>query len=223
MKLVLGNKNYSSWSLRPWILAKQFGLEFDEQMVWLYGPNAAEQLLEASGSKKVPVLHDGELTVWDSLAICEYLNDTYLDGEAWPSDAKLKAKARAATAEMHSSFATLRQLMPMNCRQLRRINISDALQTDINRVLDIWQQALADSQGPWLFGEFSIADAFYAPIVLRFTTYQIAVPEVVQNYMDWVTSQPAMQQWLADSKAEVNIADAGVGEVNEAGEFVANL
>src|SRR4029077_2192207 len=195
--LVIGNKNYSSWSLRPWLLLKHLGVAFEEILVPLDRPSTREDLEKYSPSGRVPVLRHGELTVWDSLAICEYLAE--LTGRGWPAAPAARAVARAVSAEMHSGFTTLRSLWPMNARaRNRRTAMTAALEADVERIDQIWNDCRArfGAAGPWLFGEYSIADAMFAPVVLRFNTYgAAAVSPTVRWYMASVLEDPPLQEW----------------------------
>ena len=202
--LVIGNKNYSSWSLRPWLLLKHLGVAFEEILVPLDRPSTREDLEKHSPSARVPVLRHGDLTVWDSLAICEYLAE--LTGRGWPAAPAARAVARAVSAEMHSSFTTLRSLWPMNARaRNRHTAMTAALEADIERIDQIWNDCRArfGAAGPWLFGEYSIADAMFAPVVLRFNTYgAAAISPTVRWYMASVLEDPPLQEWLQGAKQE---------------------
>ena len=202
--LVIGNKNYSSWSLRPWLLLKHLGVAFEEILVPLDRPSTREDLEKHSPSARVPVLRHGDLTVWDSLAICEYLAE--LTGRGWPAAPAARAVARAVSAEMHSGFTTLRSLWPMNARaRNRRTAMTAALEADIERIDQIWNDCRArfGAAGPWLFGEYSIADAMFAPVVLRFNTYgAAAISPTVRWYMASVLEDPPLQEWLQAAKRE---------------------
>lgn len=204
--LLLGNRNYSSWSLRPWLLARYFELPFESETVPLFSTEGMAIIHARSPSGKVPLLTDGPLQIWDSLAICEYINERYLDGCAWPQDLTERARARALCAEMHSSFAALRSELSMNLRRPRGPRpdgvLSDACHADIERILTLWQQALARSNGPWLFGEFSIADAMYAPVVSRCDTYAIELPDIVAPWAERLLALPAMHEWAAAAAEE---------------------
>ncbi|MBY4675608.1 glutathione S-transferase family protein [Marinobacterium sp. CAU 1594] len=199
MKLVIGNKNYSSWSLRPWLLMQHFGLACEEIPIALFTPQMAAELPALSPSGKVPVLHDGDVVIWDSLAICEYLSERYLDGRGWPADLAIRGHARAVCAEMHSGFAALRSEMSMNLRRPigRRAEhaVSDQCHADIRRIEQIWLDCLARYDGPWLFGEFSIADAMFAPVASRLHTYAVELSAEATGYVERQLSQPAFQQW----------------------------
>ncbi|MDZ7652757.1 MAG: glutathione S-transferase family protein [Burkholderiaceae bacterium] len=208
MKLVIGNKNYSSWSLRPWLALKMAGIEFDEVRIPLDQPDTKSKILRYSPTGKVPCLIDGRLTVWDSLAICEYVNETHAQGGLWPADRATRATARAITAEMHSGFAALRTHLSMDIRARKPARGAEAqrlagVQADIERIVALWTAALDASGGPMLFGEFCIADAFYAPVVTRFVTYGVALPPLLAAYSDRVLSLPPMQAWVAAAQAEV--------------------
>ena len=212
MQLVIGNKNYSSWSLRPWMLLSTLNLNFEEIPVSLKAEGLSNRLAQYSPTSRVPVLIDDDVTVWDSLAICEYVSERYLDGKGWPSDIEKRAEARAVTAEMHSGFGGLRSEMPMNCRALRRVEASEQTRRDIARVDEIWAKGMA-AGGPWLFGEFSIADCFYAPVVMRFKTYGVELSAGAQQYQDWFLRHEALNTWVAAAKQETEIVpedEAGV-------------
>ena len=212
LTLVIGNRNYSSWSLRPWLAMKQAGLAFEEVRIVLRGPDTRERILRYSPSGRVPCLLDGALAVWDSMAICEYVNEQYCDGCLWPADVGRRARARSVAAEMHSGFAALRTHMSMDIRgrypergaaALARAEVA----VDVDRIRSIWTDCLAASGGPFLFGGFSIADAFYAPVVTRFNTYAVALATPLKAYSDAVFALPAMQQWVAASAAEPETID----------------
>jgi len=195
MLLVIGNKNYSSWSLRPWLAMKVLGLAFDEVRIPLYGPGSKEQILRYSPAGRVPILRDGDTVVWDSLAILEYLAERHR--QLWPADAAQRAKARAISAEMHSGFAALREHMSMNTRKrYRGKGRTPEVLADIARIDDIWAQA----KGPFLFGAFTAADAMYAPVVLRFRTYEVEVRQ--KSYMDAMLALSAMREWIEAAERE---------------------
>lgn len=217
MKLVIGNKNYSSWSLRAWLLLATFNVDFEEIQESLRQEtpqgNLTERLAQYSPTSRVPVLIDGPLTVWDSLAIDEYVSEKYLAGKGWPADSALRAKARAICAEMHSGFMGLRSECPMNCRATRQVELSTAAKQDIARIDDIWSHCMTDYDGPWLFGKFSIADCFYAPVVLRFKTYCISLSETASQYQHFALQHDTLNQWIKAGKAETEIVpedEAGV-------------
>ncbi|GAA3961274.1 glutathione S-transferase family protein [Allohahella marinimesophila] len=208
MKLVIGNKNYSSWSLRPWLLLRAHDIDFEEIMIQLATAATASEIDQYNSAGKVPVLLDQGLTVWDSLAICEYVSEHYLAGKGWPADPARRAEARACSAEMHAGFASLREAMPMNCRASgRRVLISDALARDIERIDALWSQMLQRHGGPWLFGEFSIADCMFAPVVFRFSTYAVDISSLSRTYMDTALAHPAMLDWLSQARAEAATID----------------
>ncbi|CAB3779133.1 glutathione S-transferase family protein [Pararobbsia alpina] len=209
MKLVIANKNYSSWSMRPWLLLKHYGIPFEEIQIWLQKDDSAEQIRKYSPSGRVPALigDDGHV-VWDSLAICETLAERFLEHPWWPRDANLRACARAVSAEMHSGFGDIREAMPMNIR-MRRPSIGEkaGLHPSVRRIDTLWRESLARSQGPFLFGEFGIADAMYAPVVMRFNSYQPTVlTDEARAYAERITALPAVREWIAASQDEPAIA-----------------
>jgi len=210
-KLVIGNKNYSSWSLRPWLLMKIADIEFEEINIELFKPEGKQQLLHYTDAGKVPVLIDNEMPIWDSLAIAEYLAEHHPEKVLWPLASDSRAIARAVTAEMHSSFNAIRGTLPMNCRRSTHYdNISPELQKDIDRICTIWKQCKKEygEQGDFLFGQFSIADAFYAPVVIRLNGYNIKVGDVERRYMDNVLALPALQEWIETAKQEKTVVEA---------------
>jgi glutathione S-transferase len=203
LTLIIGNKNYSPWSLRPWLLMKHIGLEFQEILIPLDTPETREQIDRYTASGRVPVLRQGPLSVWDSLAICEYVAE--LSGKGWPQAREARAVARAVCAEMHSGFSTLRSLWPMNARaRNRRTAVTAALEADIERIDELWNDCRSrfGSGGPWLFGEYSIADAMYAPVVLRFNTYGAHISQTARWYMASVLEDAPLQEWLQSAKQE---------------------
>ncbi|MBU2644319.1 glutathione S-transferase family protein [bacterium] len=204
MKLVIANKNYSSWSFRPWLLLTETGLVFEEVNESLNGDDLKERLGRYSPSCKVPVLIDGELTVWDSLAICEYVSEKYLAGKGWPLDEAARARARSISAEMHSSFQALRSEMPMNIRAKRTIEPSEAARNDIRRIDAIWTECRQEygNTGKWLFGGFSIADCMFAPVVMRFLTYGADLSGLSQQYMTDLLSNNSVKAWVGAAKEE---------------------
>lgn len=207
MKLVIGNKNYSTWSLRPWLLLDTFQIAFDEIPVSLLQHQIKERLGQYSASNKVPVLIDDALVVWDSLAICEYISEQYLHGKGWPDGIKDRANARSICAEMHSGFMALRGEMPMNCRALRTIILSAESKQDIQRIDNIWSSYAkpSDNGKLRLFGQFSIADCFFAPVVLRFATYGVRLSAQAQAYSDSILSDRSVQSWIFMAKKETEI------------------
>jgi glutathione S-transferase len=207
--LVIGNKRYSSWSLRPWLFLRHSGIDFDERVLALDTAAYASDIGALSPTRRVPVLHDGELVVWDSLAICEYANERWLGGRGWPADIAERAIARAACAEMHSGFAALRNECPMNvCRQLERpLALSSAAQADVARVRALWRELRTrhGAGGDFLFGAPGLVDAYYAPVVMRFWTYRLEADAVERAYVDAVRGLPAMREWIAAATAEREI------------------
>jgi glutathione S-transferase len=205
MKLVIGNKNYSSWSLRPWLLLRHAGIAFDELMLSFNQPDFKQQVLRYSPAGRVPVLIDGEVTVWDSLAIAEYVAEKFPARRLWPLDVRQRAQARAICAEMHAGFGELRANLCMNVSaRLPGLGWNLAVQRDIDRICAIWTglRARHAADGPFLFGAFSVADAYYAPVVTRFQTYAPALPADVLAYMNTILALPAMVQWQAEAAQE---------------------
>ena len=203
LTLVIANRNYSSWSLRAWLLMKHVGVAFDEIVIALDRPDTREQIDRYGPSGRLPVLRHGELCVWDSLAICEYVAE--LTGKGWPKAREARAVARSVCAEMHSGFTTLRSLWPMNARaRNRRTAVTAALEADIERIDEIWNDCRSHfgGAGAWLFGEYSVADAMYAPVVLRFNTYGACISQTARWYMASVLEDMALQQWLQAAKQE---------------------
>jgi len=212
--LVIGNKNYSSWSLRAWLALAAAGIDFEERRVRLRQSESRDEILQYSPSGKVPCLIDSDLTVWDSLAICETANELYAGGSLWPRDERQRSRARAVTAEMHSSFAALRTHMSMDIRARlpeaggRARQRADVAQ-DIERIQQVWRECLARGGGPFLFGSFSIADAFYAPVVTRFVTYAVELSAPLAEYSLAVRNLEPMQAWTAAAHAEVEVLADG--------------
>jgi|SRR5882724_3680264 len=206
--LVIGNKAYSSWSLRPWLLMKQAGIAFDEIRVSLYQDGAKRKLLQYSAAGKVPVLKDGDLTIWDSLSICEYLAEKYPEKQLWPAQAAARARARSVAAEMHSGFTNLRNQMPMNVRrEIPGRTRTPEVSAEVARIETIWNECRSrhGSSGPFLFGAFSIADAMYAPVVSRVRTYRVALGGAAAQYAGAIHALPAMQEWIAAAHAETEV------------------
>jgi len=206
MRLVIGNKNYSSWSLRPWLVLKQTGVPFEETRIPLDTPDTRRQILEFSPTGKVPVLIDGDLTIWDSLAIAEYLAEQYPAAKLWPSDVKSRAWARSVSAEMHSGFMPLRSHMSMDLRAARHgQGRTPEVLADIARIVTIWRDCRAEYavDGDFLFGAFTIADAMYAPVVSRFRTYGVPLDGICEAYAEAILALPAMQAWSQAAHAEV--------------------
>lgn len=203
--LIIGNKNYSSWSLRAWLALRAAGIPFREEKLGFFTEEFSRRLGALSPAGLVPVLLDDDFAVWDSLAICEYAAERHPQAGLWPRDARARARARALAAQMHSGFSALREALPMNIEaKLAGIDLPEAAVQDISRIQAIWQDTRAEfgQQGPFLFGAFSIADAFYAPVVSRFVTYGVAAAGPVRGYMDAVLALPAMQEWTRDACAE---------------------
>jgi len=215
LQLIIGNKNYSSWSLRAWLLAKHAGLAFSERQLDLTAPDFKTEILTLNPAGKVPALVVDGCVIWDSLAIAEYLAE--LCPELWPDAALERARARSLCAEMHAGFLSLRGSLPMNVRaEGRRVGLSEAVQHDIQRILAIWRTSREQhaGAGPWLFGRYSVVDAMYAPVVLRFRTYGISEPGLVAEYMGQVTSDPCLQAWLEDAAKETSVlASSEVGQI----------
>jgi glutathione S-transferase len=206
--LIIGNKNYSSWSLRPWLAMQQFRVDFAEIYVPLYTPEAPQQLRRYSPAGKVPILQHGSRTIWDSLAILEYLAEQFPQQDWWPRDAATRSLARSLSAEMHSGFTTLRTVMPMNCRaRFAGTAMTPALEQDIHRILEIWTTCRSEFSlsGDFLCGAFSIVDAMFAPVVLRFRTYGVALDAVCQTYAASMLALPAMQAWLQATEVELEV------------------
>ncbi|MDP5212885.1 glutathione S-transferase family protein [Pseudoalteromonas tunicata] len=211
MQLYIGNKNYSSWSLRAWLMLAKSGVSFDEVMLELDTPEFYQTLAPLTPSQKVPLLIDNDITVWDSLAICEYINDAYLNGTAWPEDLAERAKARALAAEMHSGFNALRNEMPMNIRATRHVELSEAALKDIARIDTIFAEQMQQvhrTQGGWLFGQWSIVDCMYAPVVLRLKTYQINLSDDATCYLNHVLASEALKRWIDAALLETTMVQA---------------
>jgi glutathione S-transferase len=205
MKLVIGNKNYSSWSLRPWLLLRQAGIAFEEIPVRLGTPGFAAQIAQYSPAGKVPTLVDDDITVWDSLSISEYLAERFPEKALWPADPAARALARSVCAEMHSGFPNVRNLLPMNVTAvLPGCGWNVAVQREVERIAAIWTDLRTrfGAEGPFLFGHFTVADAFYAPVVSRFATYGIHLPDLAQQYAVFILALPAMQEWIAAAREE---------------------
>ena len=212
MKLYIGNKNYSSWSMRPWVLLRHFGIPFDEVKVRFDSFSAdstfKREVLRVNPVGKVPVLVDGELVVWDTLAIAEYVAERFPEKSLWPADRALRARARSVSAEMHSGFGALRSHFPMNVEASlpaigeEVLKSQSGVRNDVARIVSMWEELLAAHGGPMLFGAFSIADAFFAPVVSRLRTYAVPVPPSVAAYMARVVESPGVAAWIADALAE---------------------
>jgi glutathione S-transferase len=207
--LVIGNKNYSSWSLRAWLVLREASIEFDEVRIPLHTAGYRDRIREHNPAGKVPVLLDGSRTVWDSLAIAEYVAERV--PSIWPADPAARARARSVSAEMHSSFFTIRQMLPLNVRAAGRTAAATAdLTAEIDRVAAIWEtcREAFGASGPCLFGAFSIADAFFAPVVLRFRTYGVSCRPVGQAYMEALRDRPSLREWTQAAAAESEIIEA---------------
>lgn len=204
MTLVVGNKNYSSWSLRPWLALVSAGASFDEVVIPLYEAASKEKILAYSPAGKVPALVVGDLVLWDSLAICEYVAETFPAAKLWPEDARARAVARSVSAEMHSGFAALRRELSMDLRARIEKTWSAEAEADIRRIEKSWEtcRATYGEGGPFLFGAFSIADCMYAPVVGRFTTYGVSVGPAAKAYMDAIWGLAPMQSWLEAARRE---------------------
>ena len=214
MQLVIGNKNYSSWSMRPWVLMRQAEIEFDEIQLRFdaFTPESrfkTELALLAPGGR-VPVLIDGPITVWDSLAIAEYLAERHPDKALWPADPADRARARSVCAEMHAGFSALRSHFPMNIEArladvgTRVLTEQPAVRADVDRIVQIWTELLARTSGPMLFGSFSIADAYFAPVAMRFVGYGVAVPMRIARYLEDVSTLPSVVAWVNEALVEAD-------------------
>jgi glutathione S-transferase len=207
MKLVIGNKNYSSWSMRPWLLLEHFAIAFDEVPIWFDDPHMAANIRVFAPSGRVPCLiGDDQQPVWDSLAIAETLAERFPQHAFWPRDAAARARARSLSAEMHAGFTQVRSYMPMNVRASwpGRVFTPDVL-ADVARIDSIWREAMAQSEGPFLCGEFGIVDAMYAPVVMRFNTYQPALSEGAAAYAARVNALPAVRKWVDAARREGHV------------------
>jgi glutathione S-transferase len=211
LKLVIGNKNYSSWSMRPWLALRANDIPFEEIFIPLYtGAADKQRILDFSHAGKVPILVDGEVTVWDSLAIIEYVAERFPEKRLWPEHPASRAHARAVSAEMHSGFAALRNECGMNLhRPVRAIELSEDARANIARIEEIWADCRKryGRSGPFLFGRFGAADAMFAPVVHRFRTYAVAVSEETQRYMDTMMALPAFAEWTSAGLAETIVIE----------------
>jgi len=208
LTLVIGNKNYSSWSLRPWIFLRHHHVDFEEKRVPLFVATTAGELAGYDSDFKVPVLQDDDLVVWDSLSILEYVSETCLDNRGWPDDRKARSVARSVSSEMHSSFINIRNELPMNCRkQLENIKLSGEAEREIARVKWLWRKCRSDygADGQWLFGDYSIADAMFAPVALRFSEYGIRLNGVEADYVDSVLKHPGIIEWIEAGRLESEV------------------
>jgi glutathione S-transferase len=203
--IVVGNKNYSSWSLRGWLALDATGAAYDEVVIPLSQPDTVARIAAHSPSGRVPLLRDGDLVVWDSLAIAEHLAESFPDAQLWPADRAARASARAVSAEMHAGFPALRASMPMNIRaRLPGYGRTPASLRDIERMRALWSDCRArfGQGGPYLFGRFTAADAMYAPVVFRFRTYDVALDSVQRAYVEAMLAHPGMQKWARAAEAE---------------------
>ncbi|HEY1091311.1 MAG TPA: glutathione S-transferase family protein [Burkholderiaceae bacterium] len=217
LKLYIGNKNYSSWSMRPWVLLTQAGIPFEEVMVGFDSFDAGSQFKQALAAitpvGKVPVLLDGDLAVWDTLAIAEYLAERFPDKQLWPTDTKARARARSICAEMHAGFTALRSHCGMNIEaslpEAGQLIWRDqaGVRADVARIVAMWTALLEDHGGPMLFGPFSIADAYFAPVCMRLLTYGLPVPAEIGAYVDRVRALPGVQRWIEGALAEADFRD----------------
>jgi len=217
LKLYIGNKNYSSWSMRPWVLLKQAGIPFEEVMVRFdsfdTGSTFKNTLKDQTPTGKVPVLVEGDLAVWDTLAIAEYVAEQYPDKQLWPRDKAARARARSVCAEMHAGFTALRGACPMNVEaSLQDIGAlawrdKPAVRADVSRLVTMWSELLAAHKGPMLFGAFSIADAYFAPVCMRLKTYALPVPAEISAYVERVRALPGVKAWIDDALAEKDFLD----------------
>jgi glutathione S-transferase len=216
--LYLGSKNFSSWSLRPWLAMKMAGLAFDEEVIPLYTPETKARISALSPTGKVPALRIAEngqtYAVWDSLAICETIAERHPEAQLWPGDPRPRAEARSIVAEMHSGFPDLRKALSMDiAKRYPTPEMDDALRAQVARVIAIWEGALKAHHGGFLFGRFSIADCFYAPVVTRFETYAVALPAVAQAYTQRILALAAMREWTASARAENEKRDYAARQV----------
>lgn len=201
--LVIGSKNYSSWSLRPWLFLRKVGFDFREELIYFDAADYQMQIARQSPSRRVPLLVDGEARIWDSLAICEYAAECTAQG--LPKDKMARARARSVAAEMHSGFQALRDQYPMNVRaRARRVSPTPQLQADIARIDEIWSGCLQDygAGGGWLFGEFSIADAMFSPVLFRFQTYGAGLSPVAERYLKRALSDATLREWQDAAERE---------------------
>jgi len=205
LHLVIGNKNYSSWSMRPWLAMKVAGIAFDETVIPIYHPGSKEKFLSYSPAGRVPILIDGDIRIWESLAILEYVAEKFPKAGLWPIDAAARAHARAISNEMHAGFVPLRRHLPMNIwRPIEQRHLTSEAAANVTRIDAMWSDARArfGKDGPFLFGKFSAADAMYAPVVSRLHTYAVDVSTVARAYMDAMMALPAWQEWTAAALKE---------------------
>jgi len=213
LTLVVGTRNYSSWSLRPWILLRHLGIPFTERQIHFGSAEWDSEMPKLSPTRRVPVLLNGAVRIWESLAICEYAAE--LAGRGWPVARELRAEARAVATEMHAGFAALRAACPMNARATgRRVPMTDPLAQDLRRIDAIWSgcRRLHGERGPWLFGEYGVADAMYAPVALRIRTYGLSLSQLAASYLETQLSDPPLLEWVAAAEREaVVIPEEEVG------------
>ncbi|MBF0678583.1 MAG: glutathione S-transferase family protein [Devosia sp.] len=208
MKLLIGNRNYSTWSLRPWLVLRHFEIPFEDEVLQLSGPRWRELIAERSPTGKVPVLVDGDLIIPETIAIIEYLADRFPELPIWPRDFRDRALARAAAAEMHGGFSALRNHAPMNLRASHPGKVDvDAVRGDLLRIERLWGDHLSRSGGPYLFGEFTAADAMFAPLATRLRTYALPVSDQAAAYVEAIYALPAFQDWLSQALREPWIVD----------------
>jgi glutathione S-transferase len=216
MQLVIGNKNYSSWSMRPWVLMTQLGLQFEEiklRFDFTEGSDYRRAVARYTPARTVPVLVDGGLAVWDTLAIAEYLHEKYPGHGVWPTDPQDRARARSLCAEMHSGFGALRSHCPMNIEAAlpevgKRVWAEqEGVRRNLERIEQMWASALQDSGGPMLFGAFSAADTFYAPVCMRLRSYALPLSDTARTYVGRVAALPGVAKWIADALAEQDFLD----------------
>ena len=211
LTLVIGNQKYSSWSLRPWLLFKAAGIPFKEKKIYIRKPDSLREIRKYSPGGRVPCLIDGKTRVWDSLSIAEYIHELYPKKNLWPKDKTARAEARSICAEMHSSFMDLRTKMNMNCLgYFPGKGLTPEVQKDIDRILEIWTNCRKKygKNGPFLFGSFTIADAYYAPVVFRFNTYAVQVDPISRKYMQTILGLKPMKEWLAGARKEKESIEA---------------
>ena len=203
MKLIFANRNYSSWSLRAWLVLRHFGIPFDEDLVLLSGEGWQQNIRKKSPSGKVPVLVDGEAVVPETIAIIEYLNDKFPGKGIWPSGRIERARARSVSAEMHGGFGALRNTAPMNLRASHPGKVElEPIAADLRRIEQIWGDLTSESGGPYLFGKFTAADAMFAPVATRIRTYALPASDAAMEYVEAIYALPAFQEWLAAAIAE---------------------
>lgn len=211
LKLIIGNKNYSSWSLRPWVALTQFDIEFDEELIPFHDiEDFRKKIAKYSGALRVPTLIHGDIVVWDSVSILEYLAEIHPDKNMWPADRAARAHARSVCAEFHAGFPALRGALPMNLRRpVEKYPLTDGVIADVARIVTIWREACAKfgDGGPFLYGAFSNADAMFAPVVSRFHTYGVPVDADIQDYMNTVMNTKSFQQWQSAGLQETWIVD----------------